>query len=183
MNSLNSDELRQLMRGNILKMNALTAENDAIVDMLKHRGLKAVDGPEIGPDMDFLGSFLRGLEVLSTKLAKDQAAIPEPHEVDHSSPEFRVQFEPKRREEIPLTIDELSAGEWWTKDLSDESYSAFAAAGIVPHDDRETWADGYYDCFSMDYEGFLVLWKESARPERAVKEIHRIGSNFYWSKQ
>ena len=31
---------------------------------------------------------------------------------------FRAQFEPKRREEIALTAEELKAGGWWCDDVS-----------------------------------------------------------------
>jgi len=46
MQNLNSDELREVMKENTLRMNALTAENDLIVKLLKRRGLYAVDPEE-----------------------------------------------------------------------------------------------------------------------------------------
>lgn len=73
---------------------------------------------------------------------------------------FRTQFEPKRREEIALTAEELKAGWWWCADVSEECRSVLLAKGVSE----------------------AVVFRSYLRME-GLKRIHRIGNDFYWSEK
>ena len=70
---------------------------------------------------------------------------------------FRAQFEPKRSEEIALTAEELKAGWWWCADVNEDCRSVLLAKGVSE----------------------AVVFRSYLRME-GLKQIHRIGNEFYW---
>lgn len=82
----------------------------------------------------------------------------------------------------PLTPDELMDGGWRCEDISEECRRAFVEKGIpVLSDD---WSgEGFEYCFLEESEivrstAHLALWSSMA-----IKQIHRIGNEFYWSEE
>ena len=71
--------------------------------------------------------------------------------------EIRALLEPKRSEEIALTAEELKAGWWWCADDSEECRLVLASKGVSE----------------------AVIFRSYLRME-GLKQIHRIGNNFYW---
>ena len=156
MQNLNSDQLRKRLAKHTRKMNWLAKQNDLIVELLAERGLKAIE-----PDNNDVA-----IHPCVMQLDKLGEAL------------FRTQFEPKRREEIALTADELMNGEWWCADVSKECADALKSKGLRVFNSDEwmcggTWGgcvmddcgDGVTRCF-FDFED--------------KKQIHRIGNHFYW---
>ena len=142
MQNLNSDQLRRQLDENNAAMNILTDDNQKIVELLAQRGLKTIEPDNndvaIHPcvmQLDKLGEWL-----------------------------FRTQFEPKRREEIALTAEELRAGGWWC-DRTGGNRGCLRRKKI-----------DYVERLSVD--GSYVFYADNSTGD--VKEIHRIGNEFYW---
>lgn len=97
---------------------------------------------------------------------------------EHEPSMFRTQFEPKRREEIALTADELKAGGWWCGDVSEDCRLAFVDNGVDVW--SGTWA--YKTEFMCCYlSGTIVL--RSSLVNAGLKQVHRRGNNFYWTEK
>ena len=86
----------------------------------------------------------------------------------------KLQSEPK-----PLTADELKAGGWWCEDVSEECRLALVGNGVDVVGDY--WSEHVYaharcwlDTDSCKVHAHLALDLD------ALKQIHRIGTNFYW---
>ena len=155
MQNLNSDDLRKQLQENNAAMNTLTEDNQKIVELLAQRGLKAIE-----PDNN------------------DAAIHPCVMQLDKLGEAlFRTQFEPKRREEIALTAEELKAGGWWCADVSGECAAAFESKSINVYN-SEAWGTA-----RRGWSGCLFSCGEAARTvgiEGGEKQIHRIGNEFYW---
>ena len=158
MQSLNSDQLRKLLKKHTRKMNWLAKQNDLIVELLAERGLKAIE-----PDNNDVA-----IHPCVMQLDKLGEAL------------FRAQFEPKRREEIALTAEELKAGGWWCDDVSAECEMAFKSCGLDVV--RAGWGGigGHIgDCCILGHSKHVSrAWIKSI--VSGEKQIHRIGNNFYW---
>lgn len=157
MQSLNSDQLRKLLKKHTRKMNWLAKQNDLIVELLAERGLKAIE-----PDNNDVA-----IHPCVMQLDKLGEAL------------FRTQFEPKRREEIALTAEELNAGGWWCADVSEECRLAFADSGTGVT--SNSWNDyARVQCaYKPDSESNVMLAHLPVDLD-ILKQIHRIGNNFYW---
>lgn len=78
----------------------------------------------------------------------------------------------------PLTADELRAGGWWCRDVSEECRLALVESGLDP------WAGswrGDWKFSSCCLQGTLVL--RGNRIMSGLKQIHRIGNEFYWGEK
>lgn len=154
---LNSDQLRAKLSKNVRKMNWLAEQNDLIVATLKQRGLQAVE-----PDNNDVA-----IHPCVMQLDKLGEAL------------FRTQFEPKRREEIALTAEELKAGGWWCADVSEECANAFKSKHLRVFNSSE-WGDGSgWGRCSLDSDGDVTRGHVDSRSSM-FKQINRIGNNFYW---
>lgn len=158
MQNLNSDDLRKQLQENNAAMNALTEDNQKIVELLAERGLKAIE-----PDNNDVA-----IHPCVMQLDKLGEAL------------FRTQFEPKRREEIALTAEELKAGGWWCADVSAECEMAFKIRGLgVVCAGWSGIGNRNGDCCILGYPKLVSrAWIKSH--VSGEKQIHRIGNNFYW---
>ena len=156
MQNINSDQLRKRLAKHTRKMNWLAEQNDLIVATLKQRGLQAVE-----PDNNDVA-----IHPCVMQLDKLGEAL------------FRTQFEPKRREEIALTAEELKAGGWWCDDVSEECQRALSNRKLEFQSLR--WDGKYRFCFMRSGRVYRGLPHELARVTCDEKQIHRIGNNFYW---
>ena len=143
MQSLNSDQLRKLLKKHTRKMNWLAEQNDLIVATLKQRGLQAVD--PAGDDISIHPCIMQ---------------------LD------KLQSEPK-----PLTADDLMAGRWWCFDVSEECRLAFAEKGLDARSANWSSEDEYKYCY---LSGAIIVRSLRQASNLALKQIHRIGNNFYW---
>ena len=145
MQSLNSDQLRKLLKKHTRKMNWLAEQNDLIVATLKQRGLQAVD--PAGDDISIHPCIMQ---------------------LD------KLQSEPK-----PLTADELKAGGWWCADVSEECRLVFDDNGVDSW--SESWNDNaHVHCAYNLGSDSCVLRAHGSIDLKNLKQIHRIGNNFYW---
>ena len=155
MQNINSDQLRKRLAKHTRKMNWLAKQNDLIVELLAQRGLKAIE-----PDNNDVA-----IHPCVMQLDKLGEAL------------FRTQLEPKQREEIELTADELMAGGWWCEDVSEECRLALVGNGV--NTDEDYWGDSRRDRCAHKSGSSLSVIRTSIRGDE-IREIHRIGNNFYW---
>lgn len=78
----------------------------------------------------------------------------------------------------PLTADELKAGWWWCDDISEVCRLAFVEKGVATR-----FADWSFEgenkyCY---LSGIVVARTGSLL--NGLKQIHRIGNEFYWSEK
>lgn len=152
MKTLNSDQLRERIHKNTLKMDRLTKKqesisrklesltqlNDAIVFLLKGRGLQAV-------------SYLAELD---DELADAVNGTP------------------------PLTTDELKAGGWWCAEAGKEVEQELARRKVIIISKKWRQKSHIYGCMSI-HPRIAVQFVE---PEwtAMLRQIHRIGDTFHW---
>ena len=82
----------------------------------------------------------------------------------------------------PLTAEELKAGGWWCKDVSEECRLVFAEKGILARSVDWLARDGVKYCYmsgSIIVRSFMEPYESTLTP----KQIHRIGNEFYWSEK
>lgn len=84
----------------------------------------------------------------------------------------KLQSEPK-----PLTAEELEAGGWWCADVSEECRLALVGNGV--NTDEDYWDDSRRDRCAYKSGSSLSVIRTSMRGDE-IREIHRIGNNFYW---
>lgn len=80
----------------------------------------------------------------------------------------------------PLTIEELEAGGWWCADISKECAEAFKSKGLRVFNAYGWGSNGTWDGCVMGDEGNII---RASKGFAGKKQIHRIGLDFYWSKQ
>ncbi|HUH58419.1 MAG TPA: hypothetical protein VL020_07975 [Pseudomonadales bacterium] len=80
----------------------------------------------------------------------------------------------------PLTADELMAGGWWCGDTGDGSLKAFLSLGFKTEGDIP-WDGSYYACFIFE-SGSDLIDRGNEHHTFGLKQIHRIGHEFYWSE-
>ena len=155
MQNINSDQLRKRLAKHTRKMNWLAEQYDLIVELLAQRGLKAIE-----PDNNDVA-----IHPCVMQLDKLGEAL------------FRTQFEPKRREEMPLTSDELKAGGWLCADISEECRLVFAEKGLDTRSAKWSSEDEYKYCY---LSGTVIVRSPMWHYASSLKQIRRIGNNFYW---
>lgn len=81
----------------------------------------------------------------------------------------------------PLTDDELKAGGWWCADTSEDALKAFLSLGFKTEGDIP-WDGSYYACFIYEDGGNLIDRGYESHTE-GLKQIKRIGTEFYWGEK
>ena len=107
--------------------------------------------------------------------------------IDSSSDlaEIRALLDPERRADAPLTTDELEAGGWWCADVSEDCRLAFVCSGIgvasYNWDDNARAQCAYKpDSESNVLRSLSPVDLDYLDDLDIRKQIHRIGSEFYW---
>ena len=78
----------------------------------------------------------------------------------------------------PLTADELSVGDWWCADVSEECRLALVDKGVYVV--SPCWSEDKRAKYAYKSGYGLSVIRTSLRME-GLKQIHRIGNEFYWS--
>ena len=77
----------------------------------------------------------------------------------------------------PLTAEELKAGGWCV-DSSEECLKALIEKGLVERDTDWMFGGGYKYC---NMGGSIVVMRTMQAHNAALKRIHLVGNEFYWS--
>ena len=80
-------------------------------------------------------------------------------------------------DKVALTFDELKAGGWWMANPNQQDGDSLRLKGLKVHN-RSNWDKGSWRCCL-----FCAGKKEITRSDTDVsemKQIHRIGNEFYW---
>lgn len=91
--------------------------------------------------------------------------------------EIRALLEPERRADAPLTTDELEAGGWWCADASEDCRSVLVSNGVDTDTDNWNYI-GSVRC-ALKSSSLSSVIRASFRNDE-LKQIHRIGNEFYW---
>lgn len=77
-----------------------------------------------------------------------------------------------------LTAEELRAGGWWCADITELCRVQLAVHGVdVP---PQSWSNGScWDCCFLLGPGF-VADRGPEKSKSGLRQIHRVGSEFYW---
>lgn len=90
---------------------------------------------------------------------------------------FRTQFEPKRREEIALTAEELKAGDWWLDGAGSQSLlELFREYGVNITGVSSGWFDASVGVTCV------ISSSDYGRDLSGFKQIKLIGNEFYWAE-
>ena len=82
----------------------------------------------------------------------------------------------------PLTTDELMAGGWWCSDVSEECRLIFADSGVGVTSSR--WNENAnVQCAYKSNSESNVLRAYVAVNLDDLKQIHRIGNDFFWGEK
>ena len=78
----------------------------------------------------------------------------------------------------PLTTEELMLGGWWCTDVSEDCASAFISKGLSVYSSH-AWGIGtaVKGC-EMEDDG--EIGRQFHDNNRGLKQIHRVGNEFYW---
>ena len=183
MQNINSDQLRKRLAKHTRKMNWLAEQNDLIVELLAQRGLKAI---EKTADEDLVFSADKmiltnagGAEVFNTDWP-NPLIHPDQYEAHSRMAEWLDTFQEAKEDRVPLTAKELKAGGWWCDDVSEECRSVFASKGVYARNDD--WSNKEGSQYKCCYLSWGVVVRSYLRMEglKQLKQIHRIGSEFYW---
>lgn len=79
----------------------------------------------------------------------------------------------------PLTVEELKAGEWWCDDVSEGCQMVFAEKGLKTKSPQWSSEEGYKYCY---LSGSIIRRSDVQVSSSTLKQIHRIGDEFYWSE-
>lgn len=92
----------------------------------------------------------------------------------------RSWVEPVTHDEAkPLTTEELKAGGWCV-DSSEECWKALVEKGLDARGAGRSIGEGYKYCYLA---GTIVVMMPMQARNTALKQIHLIGNDFYWSKK
>ena len=80
----------------------------------------------------------------------------------------------------PLTADELKAGGWWCGDTSEECRLAFAEKGLDTRSAKWSREDEDKYCY---LSGAVIVRLAMQPYTTSLKQIQRIGNEFYWSEK
>ena len=80
----------------------------------------------------------------------------------------------------PLTIEEIKAGGWWCKDISSDCANALESKGLRVFNPSE-WGDNsdWGHCGMFDD----VVTRKFFFDDVGLKQINRIGNEFFWSQK
>lgn len=180
MKNLNSDQLRKLLAKHTRKMNWLAEQNDLIVELLAERGLKAI---EKTADEDLVCSADKmvifnaaGAEVFNTDWP-NPLVNPDQHEAHRRMAEWVDTFQEVKEDRVPLTAEELKAGGWRCSDISEECRLTFYEKGLGARSTGWSTDTGYRYCY---LSGSVIVRSSMQPSESPLKQIHRIGGDFYW---
>lgn len=81
---------------------------------------------------------------------------------------------------LPLTSEELKAGGWWCGDTSEECQRALSIHNLEFQAPR--WDGKYHFCFMRSGPVYRGLASELVRVSSELKQIKRIGIEFYWGE-
>ena len=77
----------------------------------------------------------------------------------------------------PLTADELSVGDWWCADVSEECRLALVAKGVYVV--SPCWSEDKRAKYAYK-SGYGLSVIRTSLQVGELKQIHRIGNDFYW---
>lgn len=80
----------------------------------------------------------------------------------------------------PLTTADLLLGGWWCADTSNDALEAFLSLGLKTEGDVP-WNGSFYGCFLHEL-GSNLLDRGFRHHTDDLKQIERIGNEFYWSE-
>lgn len=78
----------------------------------------------------------------------------------------------------PLAAEELKAGGWWLAETGDGALKAFLSLGFKTEGDIP-WDGSYYACFIFE-SGSDLIDRGNEQHTFGLKQIHRVGNEFYW---
>lgn len=79
-----------------------------------------------------------------------------------------------------MTTEELKAGGWWCEDVSEECRLAFYEKGLGARSIGWSTDAGYKYCY---LSGSVIVRSSIQQYESLLKQIRRIGNDFYWSEK
>lgn len=188
MQNLNSDQLRKLLAKHTRKMNWLSEQNDLIVELLAERGLKAIEKTDDKERVFFADKMVlanaAGDEVFNTDWP-NPFVNPDQYEAHCRMADWLSVFSEDRKYGIPLSAEELKAGGWYLKEVTQsswdalelygfESYSGFACKDIGLRFCGAPWAG-----FALNPSGNVARFAHK-KDLSGLKQIHRRGNRFYW---
>ena len=80
---------------------------------------------------------------------------------------------------LPLTAEELKAGGWRCSDISEACRLTFYEKGIGARSIGWSTDAGYKYCY---LSGSIIVRSSMQPGESSLKQIHRIGNEFYWGE-
>ena len=80
----------------------------------------------------------------------------------------------------PLTADELSVGDWWCADVSEECRLALVDKGVYVV--SPCWSEDKRAKYAYKSGYGLSVIRTSLQVDE-LKQIHRIGNEFYWGEK
>lgn len=80
----------------------------------------------------------------------------------------------------PLTTADLLLGGWWCADTSNDALEAFLSLGLKT-EGGVPWDGSFYGCFLYEL-GSNLLDRGFRHHTDNLKQIERIGNEFYWSE-
>ena len=86
---------------------------------------------------------------------------------------------PESNRKIALTADELKAGGWWCADVSEECRLALIVNGASVTSYRWIGSENVQCAYKPDSESNVLRAHQPVDLD-ILKQIHRIGNNFYW---
>lgn len=80
----------------------------------------------------------------------------------------------------PLTVEELKAGGWWCGDVSEGCQMVLVEKGFKTQSPHWSSKDGYTRCYLL---GDYIIREVGQLGAAQLKQIHRIGNEFYWGEE
>lgn len=80
----------------------------------------------------------------------------------------------------PLAAEELKAGGWWCDDVGEECQMVLTEKGFKTQSPHWSSEDGYARCYLL---GAYIIREVGQHGAAQLKQIHRIGNEFYWSEK
>ncbi|MDM1697136.1 hypothetical protein HX099_10775 [Thiopseudomonas alkaliphila] len=118
------------------------------------------------------------------KLAEDNQKIVELlasrglQAINYSSDLAEIRLLLERRADVPLTTGEVKAGGWWCAEAGKEVEQELARRNVIIISKKWRQKTHIYGCMSVHPR----IASQFVEPEWAarLRQIHRIGSEFYW---
>ena len=180
LNNLSSDDLRRQLDENNAAMNTLAEDNQKIVELLAERGLKAIEktaGEDLVCSADKMIIFnAAGAEVFNTDWP-NPLVNPDQYEAHRRMARWLDTFQGVKEDRVPLTAEELKAGGWRCSDISEECRLTFYEKGLGARSTGWSTDTGYRYCY---LSGSVIVRSSMQPSESSLKQIRRIGGDFYW---